>query len=152
MMTSEEERELNRLLEEDLGRDPYQQLALHILNAGRRAGIGDRMSYARKVANNALLSIGREIARERRRQEQHEPILEPDDEPLVESFFDHIADIDHCKRILESLPQELGIALAKHYLHGLSYTEIAAESGETVSCIQKRLHRARSQAKSGDSP
>lgn len=145
--------ELDQLLEEDLDRDPFQQLALNILKAGQKAGIKDRLAYAKVVAERAALAITRSQLRERLRQKLQEPIDEVDEKRLsVDSFFDHIADIDHCKRLLESLPAELGMALAKHYLHGLSYTEIASESGETVDCVQQRLHRARTHAKSGETP
>lgn len=52
---------------------------------------------------------------------------------------------DHVGRLLQRLPEDYRLMLILRYWHDQGYEEIAEISGQTVSAVKSRLHRARRQ-------
>jgi RNA polymerase sigma-70 factor (ECF subfamily) len=50
---------------------------------------------------------------------------------------------DRIRALLQYLPDEYRLVLVLRYWHDLGYSEIAETTGESVSAIKSRLHRAR---------
>ena len=51
------------------------------------------------------------------------------------------------RRALNQLPEPLRLAIVLRDMEGLSYEEIAAACGQTVSAVKSRLHRGRAESR-----
>ncbi len=72
--------------------------------------------------------------------------IDPDFEHLIGERSNHIGfdeDKDVIERVLNKLPKHLSTVLRMHYLERWSHSDIAAKTGESVSAVKARIHRAK---------
>ena len=100
-------------------------------------------AYAFQVARWKVMSCRRDRARERKRTFNEELLFELADE--AEDFYQRGMDprrgaLADC---LRSLPEERRTLLTRHYVDGVSLTDLALESGRKPSALHKTISRIR---------
>lgn len=82
-----------------------------------------------------------------KKEGQRVMLLDPEFEQQLGDMGGHSAheeDRDEIERILAKIPGHFASVLRMHYLERWSHKDIAAHTGETVSAIKARIHRAKS--------
>ena len=63
--------------------------------------------------------------------------------PDVQRALEREDEGDRIRALLQHLPEDYRLVLVLRYWHDLGYSEIAETTGESVSAVKSRLHRAR---------
>lgn len=103
-------------------------------------------SWAYTILINTALTRYTKRAKEGKRVMQLDPELELQLADTSEKTGQR-EDRDAIERVLESMPGHFATVLRLHYLERWSHKDIAEHTGETVSAIKARIHRAKAHFK-----
>jgi len=142
---------------EEIVQDTFTKIYLNADKFSAQAG-ASFSSWAYKILMNTAFTLYQKRLKEGKRFIN----LDPDFEQFIGEKHNHTAfeeDRDAIDRILAKLPGHFASVLRLHYLERWSHKDIADESGETVSAVKARIHRAKTafkneweQSGEGDNP
>ncbi len=98
-------------------------------------------SWAYRILLNTTFTEYQKLKKGRERFTQLDPEVW-DIIPDTKFNFNDLTN-DYVHSVLVRLPVKMARALRLHYIEGYSQEEIAVESGESVSAIKTRIHRAK---------
>ncbi|RKF21690.1 RNA polymerase sigma factor [Altericroceibacterium spongiae] len=124
--------------------DMVQTVALRIQSRGEASSaIENPERYIFQVARSVMIdqhrkNVSRQAARHETLEEWHHPVDEMSPDRIVESAdaLQHVMNALHC------LPTRTRQAFVLHRFEHLSYGDIAAEMGISISAVEKHIMRA----------
>ncbi len=126
---------------EEIVQDAFTKIYINAGKYEERPG-ASFSSWAYRILLNTAFTRYQKLVKDGRRFVS----LDPEFEQFIGERANHSAfeeDRDIVERVLARLPGHFAAVLRLHYLERWSHHDIAEETGETVSAIKARIHRAK---------